>query len=94
MTILAQTDTWTDIGIPMLVLALIGVGIIVVISQAFAVWKARMAAAQGDAYRNLAEKSHAVQQRIASLLDEVSADMAHVRARTDEVERILKSVEP
>lgn len=93
MTIIAQGATWAEYSIPLLLLGLFGIGAIVVIWQAFAVWRARTATVQGDAYRKLVEQLQADQQRTADALTALTTDVAHVRARTDELERILRTVD-
>lgn len=89
---LAQT-TWSDIGIPLVFITLVGVLLIVFVWQVFATSRAKSSVAREEAYRALADESAQAQQRTATALEELTAELRSVRARADELERILKTVE-
>jgi Tfp pilus assembly protein PilO len=91
-SIVAQT-TWSDIGIPLVFITLVGIVVIVFVWQIFATARARSSVAREEAYRTLAEESTKAQQRTATALEELTGELRSVRARTDELERILKTVE-
>lgn len=90
--VLAQT-TWSEIGIPLVFIVLVGVAVIVVVWQIFATARAKSSVAREDAYRALVEESTQAQQRTAAALEDLTGELRTVRARTDELERILKTVE-
>lgn len=91
-SIVAQT-TWSDIGIPLVFLVLVGVVVTVLIWQIFATSRAKSSVAREEAYRALAEESAQAHQRTAAALEELTGELRSVRARADELERILKTVE-
>jgi Tfp pilus assembly protein PilO len=91
-SIVAQT-TWSDIGIPLVFITLVGIVVIVFVWQNIAPARARSSVAREEAYRTLAEESTKAQQRTATALEELTGELRSVRARTDELERILKTVE-
>ena len=92
MTVIAQND-WVSHSVPLLVLFLFGALAIVAVAGGFAVWRARLLSARTEQYQALVERMQADQQRVADSLAAVAADVAHVRARTEELERILRTVE-
>jgi type VI protein secretion system component VasK len=59
--------------------------LIVLIWQIGATWRARSLAAREDAYRTLAERATATQEKLV-------AELAEVRQRVQEIERMLKDV--
>lgn len=91
-SIIAQT-TWSEISIPLVFIVLVGVVVIVFIWQIFATARAKSSVAREEAYRALVEESTQVQQRTATVLEDLTGELRSVRARTDELERILKTVE-
>lgn len=90
--ILAQS-TWSDIGIPVVFITLVGIFMIVFVWQIFATSRAKSSVAREEAYRSLAEESAQAQQRTATALEELTGELRGVRAGTDELQRILKTVE-
>lgn len=60
MTILMTT--WSGVAIPIVVLTIIGLVILMAISQIFGTAKARMSIAREDAYQRLAEKATEAQE--------------------------------
>lgn len=61
--------------------------------QAFATGRTGMAAKGDRAYRKLAEEMHEAQLRTAEAVERTAADVAELRERTTELERMLKEVE-
>ena len=66
--------------------------VIVIAWQAFVTWRSRMSIAREEAYRNLAEQVTQAQGKTADCLEKATADLADLRQRMAEVERILKEV--
>jgi hypothetical protein len=58
---------------------------VVVVWQVAATWRARMLAARDQAYQRLVEESVATQRRVAT-------DLADVKARVVEIEKLLREV--
>jgi len=67
--------------------------ICVVVWQIFATARARMSVAREEAYRQLAEESAQALDRTAAELERHTAAVDELRARTAELERMLKEVE-
>ncbi len=65
----------------------------VIIWQVFATFRARMSVAREEAYRELAKSATEAQQQSADGLKTVLAELAEVRQRAMEIERILREVE-
>ena len=61
--------------------------------QAFATWRARMSVAREKAYRELAERTDRSAARVGEALERTADELSELRARTAEVERMLKEVE-
>lgn len=70
------------------VLTIVGVFML----QLFSTWRARMSVKREDAYRQLAEESADAQRRTAEQLERATAELTDLRARTQELERMLKEV--
>jgi type VI protein secretion system component VasK len=66
--------------------------VIVVVWQLAASWRARMSVAREEAYRKLAEEVVAAQRQTSQALEQTAAELVELRARTAEVERVLKEV--
>ena len=71
---------------------MVGIVIAVAIWQGMATWRARMSIAREEAYRKLAENSEATNSRTADLLASMKNDLADLRSRTAEMERLMKEV--
>lgn len=98
--ILAQTDSSSPedfpAGLAAVVVAMfvmVGVVVAVAIWQGMATWRARMSIAREEAYRKLAETSESTNSRLADLLATMRNDVADLRSRTAELERMLKEVD-
>jgi HAMP domain-containing protein len=92
--IAAETGTsWPDAAITIAGIALSAVFVFVVVSQVFATWRARVSAAREDAYRKLAEQATEAERRTADGLERTASELGELRARTAELERMLKEVE-
>lgn len=91
-SVVAQT-TWSDIGIPLVFLILVGIVVTVLIWQIFATSRAKSSVAREEAYRSLAEEATQAHQRTAAALEALTGELRSVRARADELQRILKTVE-
>jgi hypothetical protein len=95
---LAQTSSNGDefsgalASIVVTMFVMVGVVIAVAIWQGMATWRARMHIAREEAYRKLAESSEAANSRTADLLASMKNDLADLRARTAEIERMMKEV--
>ena len=71
---------------------MVGIVIAVAIWQGMATWRARMSIAREEAYRKLAENYEATNSRTADLLASMKNDLADLRTRTAEMERLMKEV--
>lgn len=65
----------------------------VLIWQVASTWRARMSVAREEAYKRLAQESSDAQHRATATLEAISRDLAELRERTAEMERLLKEVE-
>lgn len=90
--IFAETS-WPDAAIAMAgVLLVLSVAVALILSIAQTV-RARMSVQREAAYRKLAEDSTAAQHRNADQLERAVAELAELRSRTGELERLIKAVE-
>jgi|SRR3990172_9540403 len=64
----------------------------VLVWQGLATWRARMSIAREEAYRELAEQAVAAEQETDRNVKTIIADLADIRQRTAEIERVLKEV--
>lgn len=71
----------------------IAIAVAVLIPQIFGTWRARMSIAREEAYKKLAEEAVGLQRDIAGMLEKSSSELAQIRERTEEMERLLKEVE-
>lgn len=71
---------------------MVGIVLAVAIWQGMATWRARMSIAREEAYRKLAESNEATNSRTADLLATMKNDLADLRSRTAEMERLMKEV--
>lgn len=85
--------SWAESIMIVGVLFVLALPVIVVIWQGLATWRARMSIAREAAYKTLAEDAARVQRETLAELRKASADLADLRQRTAELERILKEVE-
>lgn len=84
---------WALAAIVVTMFIMVGVVIAVAIWQGMATWRARMSIARGEAYRKLAEDNQATNNRTADLLASMKNDMADLRTRTAELERMMREVD-
>lgn len=84
---------WPDAIIAVAGIALVAVVIAVVVWQIAGTWRARMLAGREEAYRKLAEEAAESQQAVQRQLTSTANDLADVRERIAEIERVLKQVE-
>jgi len=93
-TVVAQTSqNWPEAAIAIAGIALVTVITVAIVWQVFATWRARMSVAREGAYRALAEEAASAQTRTAEALETATGDLADIRRRTAEMERLLKEVE-
>ncbi|MET0425247.1 MAG: hypothetical protein ABW046_15295 [Actinoplanes sp.] len=85
--------SWESATAGMVSTVLLGVIVVVVIVQLGATWRARTSASSEAGYRRLAEEAQATQQVLGARLDEVKAELDHLRARSDEMYRMLREVQ-
>jgi len=88
---LAATD-WADAAIAIAGIAFITIVISVLVWQIFATGRTGLSAKRENAYQRLAEESAEAQNRTASALESTAAELADLRQRTTELERMLKDV--
>jgi hypothetical protein len=88
---LAATD-WADASIAIAGIAFITIVISVLVWQIFATGRTGLSAKRENAYQRLAEESAEAQNRTASALEKTAAELADLRTRTTELERLLKDV--
>jgi hypothetical protein len=74
------------------VMTLVTVVVTVAIWQGLVSWRARMGAAREEAYQRLSEQAEDAQRRAADGIDRVFTELAELRQRTMEIERMLKDV--
>jgi hypothetical protein len=87
---------WTEAWIAIVAvgggMALVAIITSVLIWQIGGTWRARMSVARETAYRELASESASAQARTADELTRVASELADLRTRTAEMERMLKEV--
>lgn len=84
---------WALAAIVVTMFIMVGSVIAIAIWQGMATWRARMHIAREEAYRKLAENTEATNSRTADLLASIRNDVADLRTRTAELERMMKEVE-
>lgn len=84
---------WPEALIAIVSIAFLFGGIVVVIWQLFATWRARMLVAREEAYRKLAEQATEAQTRTAEAMEKAAAELALIREATNEMQRLLREVE-
>ncbi|MGH3042165.1 MAG: hypothetical protein ACREJR_05945 [Candidatus Rokuibacteriota bacterium] len=88
--IFAVTD-WAEASIAIAGIAFIT--IVVSVRQIFATGRTGLSAKRENAYQKLAEAATEAQNRTAAGLEKTAAELADLRERTAELERMLKDVE-
>jgi hypothetical protein len=83
---------WTEVVFLLGSCAVMTAAVIVLVWQGFATWRARMSIAREEAYRKLAEQATQAQSRAADRLDQTVTELAELRRRVAELERMLKEV--
>jgi hypothetical protein len=73
--------------------AMITAIVVVIVWQGLATWRSRMVIAREAAYQRLAEGMAETHQATLEELRKATADLADLRQRTAELERMLKEVE-
>lgn len=84
--------SWTDVVFILGIFTILVTGVAIVVWQIFATWRARMSVAREEAYRKLAEEAIDAQRRTSDWMEKATAELAELRQRTAELERILKEV--
>jgi C4-dicarboxylate-specific signal transduction histidine kinase len=84
--------SWSEAAIGAVAVFMFFAAVIVVVWQVAASWRARMSVAREEAYRKLAEEVVAAQRQTSQALEQTAAELVELRARTAEVERVLKEV--
>ena len=87
----SSTD-WSEAILGAVAIASFFAAVMVVAWQVAASWRARVSAAREEAYRKLAEDAVAWQRQATVALERMAAELAELRTRTAEVERMLKEV--
>jgi Tfp pilus assembly protein PilO len=90
--IIAATG-WSDAAVAIAGVFFVTAFVCVLIWQGFATGRSRMAASRETTYRQLAEELRDSQARTAAAVEQTSADVADMRVRMTELERLLKEVE-
>lgn len=70
-TVIAASSSWPDAAVAIAGVALVGSVAVVVVWQALATWRARIAVAREEAYRRLAERTARDVQEINDRLTEL-----------------------
>lgn len=83
---------WAEAAIAIAGIAFITIVISVLIWQIFATGRTGLSAKRENAYQRLAEESAQAQNRTAAALESTAQELADLRARTSELERLLKDV--
>ena len=84
--------SWAEASIAIAGIAFVTVVASVLIWQIFSTGKTGLSAKRENAYRKLAEESTKAQERTAATLEKAAAELADLRGRTAELERMLKDV--
>lgn len=84
--------SWPTAVIPVMGILMVTVIATVAVWQGLGTWRARMQIAREQAYQKLAEEMASSQKTAAAELQRMANDLADLRARTEEVERMLKEV--
>ena len=92
MTFAAQDIGWPEASIAIAGIAFITVVASMAIWQIFATGRTGLSAKRENAYQRLAEEATQAQQRTATTLEQAVGDLADLRVRTTERERLRKEV--
>ncbi len=84
--------SWAEASIGIAGIAFVTVVVSVLIWQIFSTGRTGLSAKRENAYRKLAEESTEAQERTADTLEKAAAELADLRGRTAELERMLKDV--
>jgi hypothetical protein len=84
--------SWADASIAIAGIVFAMVIVSVLIWQIFSTGRTGLSAKRENAYRKLAEESTDAQERTATALEKAVAELADLRGRTAELERMLKEV--
>jgi transposase len=84
--------TWEEAAISIAGITFVTVVASIVIWQLFGTWRARMAVSREAAYRALAEAATAAQQKSAEEQEKATRELAELRARVSEIEKLLRDV--
>jgi hypothetical protein len=84
--------SWADASIAIAGIVFVMVVASVLIWQIFSTGRTGLSAKRENAYRKLAEESTEAQERTAATLEKAVAELADLRGRTAELERMLKDV--
>jgi hypothetical protein len=84
--------SWVDVVFILGIFTVLVTGVAIVVWQIFATWRARMSVAREEAYRKLAEDATEAQRRTSDWIEKATVELAELRQRTAELERILKEV--
>jgi len=87
-----DTTSWSEAVIGATAVAGFFGLLIVAVWQLAASWRARISVAREEAYRKMAEEVVAAQRQTTQALEQMATELAGLRARTTEVERMLKEV--
>ncbi len=88
-----EPTSWSDAWIAIAGILMVTTVITVVVWQSLGTWRARMAVSRENAYRQLAEEATTAQRSVAEQQQMIIAELADVRARMSEIERMLRDVE-
>ena len=84
--------SWAEASIAIAGIVFVMVVASVLIWQIFSTGRTGLSAKRENAYRKLAEESTEAQERTADTLEKAVAELAELRGRTAELERMLKDV--
>ena len=92
MMFAAQDFSWPEASIAIAGIAFVTVVASMAIWQIFATGRTGLSAKRENAYQKLAEESADAQNRSAAGLEKPATELAELRERTAELERLLKDV--
>jgi Na+-transporting methylmalonyl-CoA/oxaloacetate decarboxylase gamma subunit len=89
--ILAATS-WADASIAIAGIVFVMVVVSILVWQIFSTGRTSVSGRREGAYRKLAEQATEAQEKTAETLEQAVAELADLRRRTAELERLLKDV--
>jgi Tfp pilus assembly protein PilO len=93
---MVQDVVWPGILVSIVLFITIAGVLIALIWQGFGVWRVKVAAREAvawdEAFRRLAEEATAAQRETAGTLQALKAELADLRSRVTEIERLLREV--